>query len=60
MKTLLAAAGAIIVGYLVFAEWLDSQDDTWLDEAHHVFDDYAYLPHPWSSVDGKDPRRHNA
>jgi hypothetical protein len=52
MKTFLAAAGAVILGYLILGEWLDEQDADWLDDSHRFEDGdtefLAHLPHPWS------------
>lgn len=54
MKTFLALIGAVLVGYLVFAEWVDQHDDIELDDAPRFAagdDEFlAHLPHPWSRV----------
>lgn len=53
MKTLLALAATVIVGYVLFSEWLDSQevDPFWQADAHECdgTDVLAHLPHPWST-----------
>lgn len=56
MKYFLAFVGAVVLGYVVLGDWLDSTDlgldGLWEHDAHRFAsgdDEFiAHLPHPWS------------